>query len=70
MGLDLAAFLAVYEVVIDGDGLEWSIGRPTLSVGLRVPQGIPRSHNKYESDASPTRGDLYEYGDDYKLVMS
>lgn len=28
------------------------------------------SHNKYETDTSPTRGDLYQYGDDYKLVMS
>lgn len=70
MGLDLAAFLAVYGAVIDGDGLEWSIGGPTLSVGLGVPQGISGSHNKYESDVSPTRGDLYQYGNDYKLVMS
>lgn len=28
-----------------------------------------RSHNKYESDASPTRGDLYLNGNDYKLQM-
>jgi Peroxidase, family 2 len=28
-----------------------------------------RSHNKYESDACPTRGDLYPKGIDYKLQM-
>jgi hypothetical protein len=27
MGLDLAAFLAVYGAVIDGDGVQWSIGK-------------------------------------------
>lgn len=37
---------------------------------LSTPQGISGSHNKYEGDSSPTRGDLYEYGNDYKLVMS
>ena len=66
MGLDLASFLAVYGAVMDGDLTSWSIGGPpptTLleSVGLLgTPQGISGSHNKYESDNSPTRGDLYQ----------
>jgi len=31
--------------------------------------GISGSHNKYEGDVSPTRGDLYVEGNDYKLVL-
>jgi hypothetical protein len=30
---------------------------------------LVRSHNKYESDASPTRGDLYLSGNDYKVQV-
>ena len=36
---------------------------------LGTPQGISGSHNKYESDVSPTRPDLYEYGNDYKVIV-
>jgi hypothetical protein len=66
MGTDLATFLAVYGAVMDGDLVSWSIGGPPTSsllssIGLLgQPQGISGSHNKYESDASPTRPDLYE----------
>ena len=67
MGLDLGAFLSVYGAVADGDGTKWSIGGPSAQVGNLLgllggtqPQGISGSHNKYESDVSPTRGDLYE----------
>ena len=66
MGLDLGAFLAVYGAVFDGDLTTWSIGGPPTSsllssVGLLgKPQGISGSHNKYESDVSPTRPDLYQ----------
>lgn len=70
MGLDLGAFLAVYGAVFDGDLTSWSIGGPPPpgllgglleGVGLLgTPQGISGSHNKYESDVSPTRGDLYQ----------
>jgi len=66
MGLDLSAFLAVYGAVISGDLVSWSIGGPPSSsllssIGLLgTPQGISGSHNKYESDASPTRPDIYE----------
>jgi hypothetical protein len=61
---------------MDGDLTSWSIGGPppsslVSSVGLLgTPQGISGSHNKYESDASPTRPDLYEYGNDYKVIVS
>lgn len=66
MGLDLAGLLAVYGAVMDGDLTSWSIGGPPQSsllspVGLLgQPQGISGSHNRYESDVSPTRGDLYQ----------
>lgn len=66
MATDLATFLAVYGAVFDGDLTSWSIGGPPpasllSSVGLLgTPQGISGSHNKYESDVSPTRPDLYE----------
>lgn len=74
MGIDLATFLATYGAVMDGDLTSWSIGGPpgsSLLPGLlSPPQGISGSHNKYETDGSPTRGDLYEYGNDYLLQLS
>jgi len=75
MGTDLGAFLSIYGALVDGDGTSWSIGGPSSAVNglgslVSTPQGISGSHNKYEGDSSPTRGDLYEYGNDYKLVMS
>lgn len=66
MGIDLGTFLAVYGAIFDGDLTSWSIGGPPpasllSAVGLLgTPQGISGSHNKYESDVSPTRPDLYE----------
>jgi hypothetical protein len=70
MGLDLSAFLAVYSAVMAGDLTSFSIGgKPKTgglvgglvsSVGLLgEPQGLSASHNRFEVDASPTRGDLY-----------
>lgn len=76
MGVDLAQFLSVYGSVIDGDLTSFSIGGAPPSgllstVGLLgTPQGLSGSHNKYETDASPTRGDLYSTGDNSKLVLS
>lgn len=74
MGKDLGGFLALYGAIIDGNGLEWSIGGPSSQLPnlslLSTPQGISGSHNKYESDVSPTRPDLYEHGNDYKVVVS
>jgi len=66
---------------MDGNPLSlnpgWSIGGPpTVASGqnllglLGTPQGISGSHNKYETDTSPTRGDLYQYGNDYALQVS
>jgi hypothetical protein len=73
MGPGLGAFLSVYGAVIDGSGLAWSIGgTPTAAQAGLLPggNGISGSHNKYEGDASPTRPDLYEAGNDYKTVAS
>lgn len=74
MSADLSGFLTVLGATIDGDGLQWSIGGPSNALPaplglLGQPQGISGSHNKYESDASPTRGDLYLNGDDFTLQM-
>ncbi|CZT46035.1 related to oxidase [Rhynchosporium secalis] len=85
MSLDLGLFLAVYGTIMDGNPLSltpgWSIGGPPSNPSqqnllgnvlglLGTPQGISGSHNKYETDASPTRGDLYQYGNAYKLQVS
>lgn len=64
MGVDLAAFLAVLGGVLDGNGVSWSIGGPS---SILSGNGLIGSHNKYESDVSPTRPDLYEYGNNYKV---
>ena len=37
---------------------------------LGEPQGLTGSYNKYERDVSPTRGDLHQYGNDYKVQLS
>jgi hypothetical protein len=76
MGIDLATFLSTYGAIMDGDLTSWSIGGPPpggLLSGtglLSAPRGISYSHNKYESDASPSRGDLYQYGNDYLVQLS
>lgn len=74
MGTDLSGFLTVLGGTIDGDGLSWSIGGPNAALpgvlGLGRPQGISGSHNKYEGDASPGRGDLYLNGDDFTLQQA
>ncbi|KAF4555584.1 Dothistromin biosynthesis peroxidase dotB-like protein 2 [Elsinoe fawcettii] len=74
MGVDLATFLSTYGAVVSGDGTKWSIGGPSGAVPgllglLGQPQGISGSHNKYETDVSPTRGDLYERGNDFALQL-
>jgi hypothetical protein len=75
MSGDLSAFLSIVGGVFDGDILSWSIGGPAkaglLSLGglLGTPQGISGSHNKYECDASPTRGDLYLNNNDFSMQM-
>ena len=65
VGADLASFLAVYGAIFDGDLTSYSIGGPVASLAglgglLGEPQGLSGSHNKYEGDVSPTRGDLFQ----------
>ena len=71
MGQDLAAFLAVYGAVFDGNLVGYSIGGPSIQLPiisglLGTPTGLSGSHNKYENDASPVKGDLYLYHNDYE----
>jgi hypothetical protein len=72
MGPTLALFLSALGGAIDGDVLNWSIGgTPSLAQGGVtgiLGNGLTGSHNKYEGDASPTRPDLYEAGNNYKTV--
>lgn len=75
MGVDLATFLAVYGAIFDGNLLSYSIGGPSpalINGGglLGAPQGLSGSHNKYEGDVSPVRGDLFQYGNDYLSQVS
>lgn len=65
-GYDIAAGLAAVGAVEAGDGNHFSIGGPP-GPGLPIvggllgqPRGISNSHNRFEGDASPTRGDLYQ----------
>jgi hypothetical protein len=46
-------------------------GKPSLAQGGPtgiLGNGLTGSHNKYEGDASPTRPDLYQAGNNYKCV--
>ncbi|KAJ3921573.1 hypothetical protein F5877DRAFT_64818 [Lentinula edodes] len=70
MGRDLALSLAVYSTVMDGDitFLSFSIGegdKPILS-----QNGLTGSHNNFEADASPIKGDLFQYGNNHDVQMS
>lgn len=75
MGVDLATFLTVYAAVMSGDIVSVSIGAKPGTEGLiggivkglgsglgliGEPQGLDNSHNRFEADVSPTRGDLYK----------
>lgn len=62
MGADLAAFLAIYGAILDGDGTSWSIAGASHV-------GIGGSHGNYETDSSPLKADLYQYGDMYELII-
>lgn len=77
MGVDLAGFLSAYALLFDGDILtqQWSIGGPQNGVSsvlgiLGAGDGLTGSHNKYETDSSPMRPDLYQYGNNYKVITS
>jgi hypothetical protein len=74
MGPLLSTFLSVLGGALDGDLLNWSMGgKPSLTQGGLtgvLGNGLTGSHNKYEADASPTRPDLYQAGNNYKTVTS
>ena len=77
MSPDLAAALAAYAIVMDGDLLtqSWSIGGPQgadlLGGLLGQPQGISYSHNKYEGDSSIGRNDAFlNNGDAHSLNVT
>jgi hypothetical protein len=71
MGPILALFLSALGGAIDGDLVSWSVaGKPSLAQGGATGQlgnGLIGSHNKYEGDASPTRPDLYQTGNNWKI---
>ncbi|KAL1795540.1 hypothetical protein ACET3X_005764 [Alternaria dauci] len=72
MGPLLSIFLSVLGGALDGDLLNWSMGgRPSLAQGGAtgvLGNGLSGSHNKYETDASPTRSDVHQAGNSYKTV--
>jgi len=59
---DLATFLSTYGAIVDGTLTSWSIaGGPHVGIG--------GSHNNYESDSSPLKADLHQYGSNTKLIL-
>ncbi|KAF4465696.1 Aromatic peroxygenase [Fusarium albosuccineum] len=81
MSLEFGAFLAVFGTVLTGNPVStnpgYSIGGPSrfsqniLGGGglIGTPTGLSGSHNKYESDVSATREDLYVSGNNFHLVL-
>lgn len=65
-GHDIALVLATFGAVQAGDGNHFSIGGPPgkslpiVNGLLGQPRGTSNSHNRFEGDASPVRGDLYQ----------
>jgi len=65
---DIANLLAAYGVAMSGSGDvdHMSIGGPPGDLApiteqmIRTVDGLAASHGSFESDVSPTRGDLYE----------
>ncbi|KAF2213276.1 hypothetical protein CERZMDRAFT_39839 [Cercospora zeae-maydis SCOH1-5] len=70
MGSILAGFLSILGAAIDGDLTSWSMGGPPGGAGLLRGNGLIGSHNKYETDASPVRPDLYQAGNNWQVVLS
>jgi hypothetical protein len=67
MGIELSGFLSVLATVMGGDITSVSIGGKPKSGGLVTglgligePQGLSATHNRFEADCSPTRGDVYK----------
>ncbi|KAG8723127.1 hypothetical protein FRC09_004639 [Ceratobasidium sp. 395] len=65
MGVDIATTLATLGVVLTGNpetdefSIGGSPGGDIMPPFIVLPQGLSGSHNKYETDASPGRGDYY-----------
>ncbi|KAI9791138.1 MAG: hypothetical protein M1833_001697 [Piccolia ochrophora] len=76
LALNFGVPLTVYATLVDGDILrqEWSIGGPQPRGIIPIigpADGLSGSHNKYEGDASPGRGDYYlENGDVASLKVA
>ncbi len=66
LGYDFAFLLSTTGAVMGGDGNHYSIGGPPGAslpvVGglLGQPRGLSGTHNRFEGDGSPARGDLYQ----------
>jgi len=77
--MDFGGFLAAFGTVLDGNPLPtfpgYSIGGPTAmsqnilsgAGHISTPSGLSGSHNKYGSDLSATRGDLYVVGHNFEV---
>lgn len=72
---DFGTLLSVLGSAMGGDGLSFSIGGPPpknllTAIGLLgAPQGMSNTHNRFESDQSITRHDLYQPADAVNLNM-
>ncbi|KAG8684815.1 hypothetical protein FRC09_015129 [Ceratobasidium sp. 395] len=70
MGVDIATTLATLGVVLTGNpetdqfSIGGSPGGDIVPPLISLPQGLSGSHNKYETDASPGRGDYYLHNGD------
>ncbi|MCJ1467988.1 hypothetical protein MMC07_006614 [Pseudocyphellaria aurata] len=70
LAIGFGTLLSVYATLVDGNIIDdtWSIGgkppQNLLSLVVGTGDGLSGSHNKYESDASPGRGDYYLYNGD------
>ncbi|PHH66061.1 hypothetical protein CDD81_586 [Ophiocordyceps australis] len=69
MGPDIAAILAVYGGATSGDFISFSMGGDETRNFFGKPRGLSFTHNIFEVDASPTRGDFYSTGNGYKLQL-
>ncbi|KAJ3928404.1 MAG: hypothetical protein NXY57DRAFT_1063857 [Lentinula lateritia] len=70
MGRDLALSLAVYSTVMDGDIASLSLSIGEGDKAILVQNGLTGSHNNFEVDASPIKGDLFQYGNNHDVQMS
>ncbi|KAK4609285.1 Dothistromin biosynthesis peroxidase dotB [Fulvia fulva] len=72
---EFGGFLTIMGSAMGGDGLGFSIGGPpppslpTATGLLGRPQGMRNTHNRFESDQSITRHDLYQTGNAVTMNM-